>query len=97
MAATALPEMPAAGQAEGGDMLALWAEATGRRRTADRGLGGLRFAFLDAATTRADWITCRAEAVHQRPSLASCYPVPCCGTPLPVILVSDLDWQFCHP
>ena len=42
MAATALPEMPAAGQAEGGDMLALWAEATGRRRTADHGLGGLR-------------------------------------------------------
>jgi hypothetical protein len=45
MAATALPGMATAGQAAGGDTLALWAEAIGRRRAAGHGLGGLRFAF----------------------------------------------------
>ena len=41
MAATALPGMPSAGQAAGGDILALWAEATGRRlRLAVTGVPG---------------------------------------------------------
>jgi site-specific DNA recombinase len=45
MAATALPGMPSAGQAAGGDMLALRAEATGRRRAAGHGLGRLRYGY----------------------------------------------------
>ena len=51
---TALPGMPSAGQAGGGDMLALWAEATGRRRAAGRGPGGLLFAFYGRVSTE-DW------------------------------------------
>jgi len=55
--------MPAAGQAAGGDTLALWAEATGRRRAAGHGLGGLRFAFYGRVSTE-DWqdpVTSRAR------------------------------------
>jgi hypothetical protein len=51
MAATALPGIPAAGQAAGGDMLMLWAEATGRRRAAGHGPGGLRCAFHGRVST----------------------------------------------
>ena len=36
MAATALARVPTARQAAGGDMLTLWAEATGRRRAVTR-------------------------------------------------------------
>ena len=68
MAATALPGMPAAGQAAGGDMLTLWAEATGRRRAAaGHGLGGLRFAFYGRVSTE-DWqdpVTSRARQRDQ--------------------------------
>ena len=68
MAATALPGMPSAGQAAGGDMLALWAEATGRRRAAGHGLGRLRFAFYGRVSTE-DWqdpVTSRARQ-RERP------------------------------
>jgi len=67
MAATALPGTPAAGQAAGGDMLALWAEATGRRRAAGPGLGGLRSAFYGRVSTE-DWqdpVTSRARQREQ--------------------------------
>ena len=67
MAATALPGTPAAGQAAGGDMLALWAEATGRRRPAGPGLGGLRSAFCGRVSTE-DWqdpVTSRARQREQ--------------------------------
>ena len=67
MAATALPGTPAAGQAAGGDMLALWAEATGRRRPAGPGLGGLRSAFCGRVSTE-DWldpVTLRARQREQ--------------------------------
>ena len=73
MAATALPGMPAAGQAAGGDMLALWAEATGRRRAAGRGLGGLRFAFYGRVSTE-DWqdpVTSRARQRDQAAALVA--------------------------
>ncbi len=73
MAATALPGMPAAGQAAGGDMLALWAEATGRRRAAGRGLGGLRFAFYGRVSTE-DWqdpVTSRARQRDQAVALVA--------------------------
>ena len=42
MAATALPGMPSAGQAAGGDILALWEEATGRRLRLSRDRGARR-------------------------------------------------------
>ena len=61
--ATPLPGMPTAGRAAGDDMLLLWAEATGRRRAAGYGLGGLRFAFYGRVSTQ-DWqdpVTSRAR------------------------------------
>ena len=73
MAATALPGMPAAGQAAGGDMLAPWAEAIGRRRAAGHGLGGLRFAFYGRVSTE-DWqdpVTSRARQRDQAAALAA--------------------------
>jgi len=73
MAATALPGMPAAGQAEGGDMLTLWAEATGRRRAAGHGPGGLRFAFYGRVSTE-DWqdpVTSRARQRDQAAALVA--------------------------
>jgi DNA invertase Pin-like site-specific DNA recombinase len=73
MAATALPGKPAAGQAAGGDMLTLWAEATGRRRAAGHGLGGLRFAFYGRVSTE-DWqdpVTSRARQRDQAVALVA--------------------------
>ena len=73
MAATALPGMPAAGQAEGGDMLTLWAEAAGRRRAAGHGLGRLRFAFYGRVSTE-DWqdpVTSRARQRDQAAALVA--------------------------
>ena len=70
-AATALAGMPPAGQAAGGDMLTLWAEATGRRRAAGHGLGGLRFAFYGRVSTE-DWqdpVTSRARQRDQGAAL----------------------------
>jgi Resolvase, N terminal domain len=73
MAATALPGMPSAGQAAGGDMLALRAEATGRRRAAGHGLGRLRFAFYGRVSTE-DWqdpVTSRARQRDQAVALVA--------------------------
>ena len=73
MAVTALPGMLSAGQAGGGDMLALWAETTGRRRAAGRGLGGLRFAFYGRVSTE-DWqdpVTSRARQRDQAAALVA--------------------------
>jgi site-specific DNA recombinase len=73
MAATALPGMPAAGQAADGDMLMLWAEATGRRQAAGRGHGGLRFAFYGRVSTE-DWqdpVTSRARQRDQAAALVA--------------------------
>jgi site-specific DNA recombinase len=73
MAATTLPGMATAGQAGGGDMLALWAEATGRRRAAGHGLGGLRFAFYGRVSTD-DWqdpVTSRARQRDQAAALVA--------------------------
>jgi hypothetical protein len=42
MAATAMPAMPLAGQAAGGDIEALWKEATSRRLRLSRGRGARR-------------------------------------------------------
>jgi hypothetical protein len=52
MAATAMPGAAPAGQAAGGDMLTPWAEATGRRRAAGHGLGGLAVRLLRAGLDR---------------------------------------------
>jgi len=65
--------MPAAGQAAGGDMLPLWAEATGCRRAAGHGLGGLRFAFYGRVSTE-DWqdpVTSRARQRDQAVALVA--------------------------
>jgi site-specific DNA recombinase len=73
MAATALPGPATAGQAAGGDMLTLWAEATGRRRAAGHGLGGLRFAFYGRVSTE-DWqdpVTSRARQRDQAAALVA--------------------------
>jgi site-specific DNA recombinase len=73
MAVTALPGMPSAGQAAGGDMLALWAEATGHRRAAGHGLGRLRFAFYGRVSTE-DWqdpVTSRARQRDQAAALVA--------------------------
>ena len=75
MAATALPGMPPAGQDAGGDRLALWAEATGRRRAAGRGFGGIRFAFYGRVSTE-DWqdpVTSRARQRDQAAALVAGY------------------------
>jgi site-specific DNA recombinase len=72
MAATALPGPSTAGLAAGGDMLTLWAEATGRRWAAAHGVGGLRFAFYGRVSTE-DWqdpVTSRARQRDQ-PSLST--------------------------
>ena len=73
MAATALPGMPSAGQAAGGDMLALWAETTGRRRMAGHSLGRLRFAFYGRVSIE-DWqdpVTSRARQRDQAAALVA--------------------------
>ena len=73
MAAMAVPGMPAAWQAGGGDMLTLWAEATGRRRVVVHGPGGLRFAFYRRVSTE-DWqdpVTSRARQRDQAAALVA--------------------------
>ena len=53
--------------ATGGDVLALWAERTGRRRAGVPGRGGLRFAFYGRVSTE-DWqdpVTSRARQREQ--------------------------------
>ena len=45
---------PRLGEGAGGDVLALWAERTGRRRKGVPGRGGLRFAFYGRVSTE-DW------------------------------------------
>jgi len=70
MAVTALPGMPSAGQAAGGDMLALWAEATGHRRAAGHGLGRLRFAFYGRVSTE-DWQDPVTSQARQRDQAAA--------------------------
>jgi site-specific DNA recombinase len=45
---------PRPGEGVGGDVLALWAERTGRRRNGVPGRGGLRFAFYGRVSTE-DW------------------------------------------
>jgi site-specific DNA recombinase len=68
--------MLAGGQAASGDMLMLWAEATGRRRAAGHGPGGLRFAFYGRVSTE-DWqdpVTSRAPVYHATCSLSG--PLP---------------------
>jgi site-specific DNA recombinase len=70
MAATALPGMPTGGQAADGDMLALRAEATGRRRAAGPGLGGLRFAFYGRVSTE-DWQDPVTSQARQRDQAAA--------------------------
>jgi hypothetical protein len=45
---------PGATKRAGGDVLALWAERTGRRRAGVQGRGGLRFAFYGRVSTE-DW------------------------------------------
>jgi site-specific DNA recombinase len=70
MAATVLRGMPAARQAAGGDMLTLWAEATGRRRAAGYGLGALRFAFYGWVSTE-DWQDPVASRARQRDQAAA--------------------------
>jgi hypothetical protein len=73
VAATALPGTATAGQAAGGDMLTLWAEATGRRRAVGHGLGGLRFAFYGRVSTedRQDPVTSRARQRDQAAALVA--------------------------
>ena len=56
-----------AGKRAGGDVLALWAERTGRRRVGVQGRGGLRFAFYGRVSTE-DWqepVTSRARQREQ--------------------------------
>ena len=58
---------PRPGKGAGGDVLALWAERTGRRRKGVPGRGGLRFAFYGRVSTE-DWqdpVTSRARQREQ--------------------------------
>jgi len=58
---------PSPGKGAGGDVLALWAERTGRRWAGVQGRGGLRFAFYGRASTE-DWqepVTSRARQRDQ--------------------------------
>src|ERR1700687_3043890 len=62
---------PGAGKRAGGDVLALWAERTGRRRAGVQGRGGLRFAFYGRVSTE-DWqdpVTSRARQREQAGAL----------------------------
>jgi DNA invertase Pin-like site-specific DNA recombinase len=58
---------------EGGDALAVWAERTGRRRTAGEGRGGLRFAFYGRVSTEdhQDPVTSRARQLAQAGALVA--------------------------
>ena len=67
MAATAFDQGSSQGPQAGGDVLALWMERTGRRRAAEPGRGGLRFAFYGRVSTE-DWqdpVTSRARQREQ--------------------------------
>jgi site-specific DNA recombinase len=58
---------PRPGKGAGGDVLARWAERTGRRRAGVPGRGGLRFAFYGRVSTE-DWqdpVTSRARQREQ--------------------------------
>jgi site-specific DNA recombinase len=58
---------PGPGKGANGDVLALWAERTGRRRTGVQGRGGLQFAFYGRVSTE-DWqdpVTSRARPQEQ--------------------------------
>ena len=58
---------PSPGKEANGDVLALWAERTGRRRADVQGRGGLRFAFYGRVSTE-DWQdpeTLRARQLQQ--------------------------------
>jgi site-specific DNA recombinase len=58
---------PRPGKGAGGDVLALWAERTGRRRKSVPGRGGLRFVFYGRVSTE-DWqdpVTSRARQREQ--------------------------------
>jgi hypothetical protein len=58
---------------KGGDTLEAWAERTGRRRGADHGRGGLRFAFYGRVSTE-DWqdpVTSRARQRDQAAALVA--------------------------
>ena len=64
---------PSPGKGAGGDVLALWAERTGRRRAGVPGRGGLRFAFYGRVSTE-DWqdpVTSRARQREQAGALAA--------------------------
>ncbi len=72
MAAPFDPE-PSPGKGAGGDVLALWAERTGRRRKGVPGRGGLRFAFYGRVSTE-DWqdpVTSRARQREQAGALVA--------------------------
>jgi site-specific DNA recombinase len=58
---------------EGGDALAVWAERTGRRRTAGEGRCGLRFAFYGRVSTEdlQDPVTSRARQLAQAGALVA--------------------------
>ena len=67
MAATTFDQGWSQGTRAGGDVLALWMERTGRRRAAEPGRGGLRFAFYGRVSTE-DWqdpVTSRARQREQ--------------------------------
>ena len=59
---------PGAGKGAGGDVLALWAERTGRRRAGVQGRGGLRFAFYGRVS-----VTSRARQREQAGMLTAGY------------------------
>jgi site-specific DNA recombinase len=70
---TPLRAIPVAGQAVRRDLLAAWAEQTGRQRVADRSRGKLRFAFYGRVSTE-DWqdpVTSRARQLDQAATLVA--------------------------
>ena len=72
---------PRPGKGAGGDVLALWAERTGRRRKGVPGRGGLRFAFYGRVSTE-DWqdpVTSRAARHGPCARWRRSWPIP--GTP----------------
>jgi site-specific DNA recombinase len=67
MAVIALGQGQSRGAQTGGDVLAAWAERTGRRQSAEPGRGSLRFAFYGRVSTE-DWqdpVTSRARQREQ--------------------------------
>ena len=73
MMAAPFDREPGPGKGAGGDVLALRAERTGRRRAGVPGRGGLRFAFYGRVSTE-DWqdpVTSRARQGEQAAALAA--------------------------